>query len=125
MEPPNGAVRCVVRCKTFLILFLECSIFVLDQNVTFSWIASGEDHNVNYIGTDHDARTRWENCDTTSTSVLKTPMTPNYVHNMTELGWNYFFCGLPDHCSEGFVKAKVFVVENLIDLKTKCPLHSY
>ena len=107
---------------------LKRNIFVLDQNVTFSWIASGssdasDGHNVNYIGHGPDAGTSWENCN--ATSVVTTPITPNYVHNMTELGWNYFYCGLPYHCSDGKVKAKVFVVEKLIDLKTKCPMHSY
>ena len=110
---------------------LKRNIFVLDQNVTFSWIASGssdasDGHNVNYIGhgpKNSPAGIKWENCNTTS--VLTTPITPNYVHNMTETGWNYFFCGLPGHCINGTVKAKVLVVEKLSDLKTHCPMHSY
>merc|ERR1711874_715936 len=108
---------------------------LINQNVTFFWIDPDyvlggnnappydyRDHNVNYIGTGTEAKKLYDNCNNMNVTPLpsgdevKTKPDPplhEYIFNMHELGWNYFYCSLNNHCSAHNVKARVLVVDNL------------
>ena len=61
----------------------------------------------------------------TFSDIPSDPNTQNYVHNFTETGTYYFYCGISfpgeSHCKDGGVKATIIVVEK--DEMHKCFLH--
>ena len=47
------------------------------------------------------------------------PENPNKSYKLTETGVHYFYCGRPDHCLKGGVKATVHVVNHV----NECHIH--
>ena len=141
-QDASRKVRVEVKSKSLI-------LNILDQTVTFHWIDPDynttsiyanvppydyRDHNTLRIGTGAEARQIYEQCTAfpeghilPSGEPFSTfPFPPNQEVVMTELGWNYFYCGIyqGDHCKFYNLKAKVYVFEDCEDCRG-CPIHQY